>query len=562
MTDSITGAACLPASPPLPALPALAVPGGWHAVFEGDSRRALEAALPQFIAPRRWFGSKARAMRNVRIVETVPILSTAHLVMLEVEFVEGESETYVLPLGFAGGDEAQALVQERPAALVATLQAGEDDGVLYDAVWDPDFCAALLATIGEGRQYQGTSGDLVAVTSAVLAGLRGDPVEALPPILLGVEQSNTSVRFGDRLILKLYRRLAMGINPDQEIGQFLTEKAAFANTPPLAGVLEFRRREIGSAPVTVALLQGFVPNRGDAWRYTLDSLAGYFASVAQRGAAGGAPVLPQATLIELVRDPVPDEAKELIGPYLRSASLLGRRTAELHLALASHPEDPVFAPEPFDAAFQAYLHRSMRELTDRIMRLLRSRLDTLPEVGQDEARQVLDLEGYIASGFDTLLAHPIHAMRSRIHGDYHLGQVLYTGDDFMIIDFEGEPARPLSERQMKRSPLQDVAGMLRSFHYAAYAAYFAQSQDAAPSPELEAWARYWHLWVSVAYLQTYLKVAARAAFIPEGWDELKFLLDAYLVEKAVYELGYELNNRPSWARIPLQGILQTMQAGA
>ena len=162
--------------------------------------------------------------------------------------------------------------------------------------------------------------------------------------------------------------------------------------------------------------------------------------------------------------------------------------------------------------------------------------------------------------FDALLDQPIHALRSRIHGDYHLGQVLYTGQDFMIIDFEGEPARPLSERQMKRSPLQDVAGMLRSFHYAAYAAYFSQAQDAASMPELEPWARFWHLWVSVTYLKAYMEVVRGAAFLPSSPDEVKLLLDVYLIEKAVYELGYELNNRPSWVTIPLQGILQTVQA--
>jgi maltose alpha-D-glucosyltransferase/alpha-amylase len=182
-------------------------------------------------------------------------------------------------------------------------------------------------------------------------------------------------------------------------------------------------------------------------------------------------------------------------------------------------------------------------------------LDTLPEAGRRDAERVLALEGSIAARFDTLLVRPIHALRSRIHGDYHLGQVLFTGEDFIIIDFEGEPARPLSERQMKRSPLQDVAGMLRSFHYAAYAAYFSQARD------LEQWARFWHLWVSVAYLKTYLDVVSGAAFLPSSSDELKLLLDAYLLEKAVYELGYELNNRPDWVIIPLQGILQTVQPG-
>ena len=202
----------------------------------------------------------------------------------------------------------------------------------------------------------------------------------------------------------------------------------------------------------------------------------------------------------------------------------------------------------------------MHSLTARIMQLLWGRFDSLPESARPDARRVLDREPEIASRFDTLLGPTFSALRTRIHGDYHLGQVLYTGSDFMIIDFEGEPARPLAERRQKRSALQDVAGMLRSFHYAAYAAFFEQVSGGAQPSDVETFTQYWHRWVSVAYLQSYLEIARSAAFLPQSDAELKTLLDAYLLEKAVYELGYELNNRPDWVKIPLQGILQTLQA--
>ncbi len=545
------------------AVAALDTAGPWGSVFLSPAREALEAVLPGYIAPRRWFGAKARAMRAIRIREAIPILPSAVLALLRVEYAEGAPDLYALPIGFLAGAAGQALQGERPAAVIARLQAGTETGVLYDAVWDPAFCAALLAAIDEQRQYAGINGDVVAAASSALARLRSAEIASLPPVLLGVEQSNTSIRYGADFILKLYRRLEAGANPDQEIGLFLTEQAAFANVPPVAGVLEFRPHPpTDGEPVTLALLQGFVTNRGDAWHYTLESLAGYYRTAEhQLGVRGVDLALPRAPLLELVQDPLPVQAKPLIGAYLDSARLLGRRTAELHLALASDPNQPAFAPEPFTPEFQAHLQRSMRELVDHNMQLLRTRFAALPESGKDDAQQVLMREAEIAGRFDALLARPIRALRTRIHGDYHLGQVLYTGADFMIIDFEGEPARPLSERRMKRSPLQDVAGMLRSFHYAAYAAYFAQEQDGRPAPELEAWTRFWHLWVSVAYLQSYLAVADGAAFMPDEPDDLKLLLDVYLVEKAVYELGYELNNRPGWVQIPLQGILQTVRAG-
>jgi maltose alpha-D-glucosyltransferase/alpha-amylase len=405
----------------------------------------------------------------------------------------------------------------------------------------------------------------VASSTIAFPWLRGDPREALTPHVLGVEQSNTNVRYGKRLLLKLFRRLEAGVNPDQEIGVFLTEQVAFAHVPPLAGALAYHRKgaEAGE-PISLALLQGFVPNQGDAWRYTLDSLQEYFARTKTHYAPPTwVTDLPSRPLLELAQEPIPDRAAEAIGPYLDSARLLGRRTAELHLALASQPEDSVFGLEPFSPAYREHLQRDMLKLTGTIFQHLRQHLDELTEAAQEPAQQVLALEQRIVSDFDALLESNISALRQRIHGDYHLGQVLYTGDDFMIIDFEGEPARPLSERRQKGSPLQDVAGMLRSFHYAAYAAYFYMigrpDRSERSAADLETWARYWHLWVSVAYLQTYLQVADGAPFIPADRKELKALLDAYLLSKAVYELGYELNNRPHWVAIPLQGILQAVQ---
>jgi trehalose synthase-fused probable maltokinase len=526
----------------------------------------LEQILPGYLVPRRWFGSKARTIQAVRLGEAIAMDLGVHLALLQVNFTSGEPETYVLPLAFAAGEEAEKLRSERPNAVIADLHAAQGEGVLYDAVWNKAFDALLLDAFAERRVWRGESGDIVASSTIAYPWLRGDPREALTPHVLGVEQSNTNVRYGKRLLLKLFRRLETGANPDYEIGGFLTEKVAFPNVPPVAGALEYRRHgDEAGEPIALALLQGFVPNQGDAWRYTLDSLKAYFGRTkAHYAPPAWVTDLPAEPLLTLAGAPLPDLAAETIGPYLDSARLLGQRTAELHLALASQPEDPTFGLEPFSPAYRQHLQADMHKLTSTVFHHLRHHLHDLPPAAYDAALQVLALEERIVHDFDALLEGDISALRERIHGDYHLGQVLYTGDDFMIIDFEGEPARPLSERRQKGSPLQDVAGMLRSFHYAAYAAYFHEVDRPDRSPQamadVEAWARYWHLWVSVAYLQTYLQVAAGAPFIPGDGKELKALLDAYLLSKAVYELGYELNNRPHWVAIPLQGILQTAQA--
>ena len=255
---------------------------------------------------------------------------------------------------------------------------------------------------------------------------------------------------------------------------------------------------------------------------------------------------------------MPPLALVSFGGYLESARLLGRRTAELHAALASDHEDSRFAPEPFTSFYQRSLYQSMRTLTQGVFRVLRSKARDIPQ-----AIQVMDLQGAIEERFRSILAPKIEASRIRCHGDYHLGQVLYTGKDFVIIDFEGEPARPLSERRIKRSPLTDVAGMIRSFHYAAYTALIGQTGGAIPVDNpaiLEPWALFWYSWVSAEFLRSYLEMAETDAFLPPSREHLRTLLDAFLLEKALYELAYEVNNRPQWVRIPIEGVIQLLEA--
>jgi maltose alpha-D-glucosyltransferase/alpha-amylase len=273
---------------------------------------------------------------------------------------------------------------------------------------------------------------------------------------------------------------------------------------------------------------------------------------------------PAARDLELVGQKPPVEVQAFIQNYVDSARLLGRRTAELHLALAGDAANPDFAPEPFTIADQRAIYASMHERGVLSLRALERTLDagSLPESVRAGAQRVLGLEQQILDRYRSLLAQEVTAMRTRLHGDYHLGQVLYTGDDFLIIDFEGEPARPLSERRRKGSPVQDIAGMLRSFHYAPYAVLFGQAPGFVFGAEqiaaLEPWAGLWHRWVSAAFLETYLATAGEAPFLPRSRAPLATLLDAFLLDPAGYELNYELNNRPAWVQIPVAGVLQLL----
>ncbi len=547
-------------------LPSLTVRGSWDAVLRGEARAALERCLPAYLPARRWFGGKALTIKGARFTEQVTVPTgngPAYLTFVHVDYADAGPETYILPLGFATGAQAQHLREVAPQAMIAELQVrgkdGDVEGVLFDAVEDGDVTLTLLDYIGRRRSMKGTAGEVVATPTRSYRELRGAADKVLQPSILKAEQSNTSINYGHQLLLKLYRRLQEGLNPDLEIGRFLTERTSFRHISPVAGSLEYRRSK--GEPITLGILQAFVPNEGDAWAYTLDEVQRFFDHALTLPPEIP---LPEGTLLQLTHTEPSPLARELLGAHLETARLLGQRTAELHLALASELEDPDFAPEPLSALYQRSLYQSMRNLNGKVFRLARDRLKHLSESTAEPVRRAIALEDRILALFKKILDRKISATRIRCHGDYHLGQVLYTGKDFVIIDFEGEPARSLAERRRKRSPLQDVAGMVRSFHYAAHtvlAHHVAGRLTHEQSlPLVEPWAQFWYRWASSAFLKSYLRHAGDASFVPAVDEEREALLNAFLLEKSVYELGYELNNRPDWVHIPIRGIEDLLEA--
>ena len=540
-------------------LPELKVAGSWDGVLVGVPKERLEAVLLPYIRQRRWFAGKARRLKSMSISDAIEVPGvdrSAYLLTVVVTYGDGDPETYLLPVAYANAAEAPQILERWPHAAVAWLRttAEEQRGLLYDALGPPGFAEALLNIIAKRRRAANEKGTLVGSTTRAFARLRGPETIRLEAALSVAEQSNNSVVFGERLILKVFRRLEDGVNPELEVGRFLTEKTSFAQIAPLAGSLEFRRDN--GEPVAMAVLQGYVPNQGDAWQYTLTTLDHYLKAMEQP--ASGEPPARAKTLLQASSMETPEVATGTIGAYLDSARLLGRRTAELHTALASDPDDPAFAPERISPQDQRSIYQSLNAVALRSLELLRSQLNRLPEDAKDEAKRVLELEPRIAHALRAFLARRLTTTRIRVHGDYHLGQVLYTGHDFVIIDFEGEPTRSLYERRLKRLALRDVAGMLRSFDYASQAALRSGHFEPASGPRLEAWARFWVDSVSAAFLHSYLTTAGSASFVPQTAEDLDLQLSTMLLEKALYELRYELNSRPDWVRIPLRGILEVV----
>jgi maltose alpha-D-glucosyltransferase/alpha-amylase len=442
--------------------------------------------------------------------------------------------------------------------------------MLCEATWQESFWSRLLALIAEGGRFHGGHGAVEGIQTAAFRRLSTACEQISAPSVLGGEQSNTSAMFGERFILKLFRRLTPGTNPEFEIGRRLTERHELPIIAQVAGALEYRAE--AKRHLSIAILHEYVPNIGDAWHYTLDELERYFERVQsiEVGDASEDTPLTDGILRQLTetrRDSIwklatmepPQLAQDVIGGYLFWAELLGRRVGELHVALANAGEDAAFSPEPFTRLYQRSLYQSMRSQARATLDLLRSQQHRHTKEAQALARQVLDRETLLYARFSELTRELIHAQKIRCHGDLHLGQVLFSGKDFVFIDFEGEPELPVSERRIKVCPLRDAAGMLGSFHYAAHAAIRGHLQAVwmhhARVP-IDTWANFWATCVSAAFLRTYLAEAKSGYFLPQDQNQLQTLLRAFLLQRTLFELRYELEKQSDWINVPLEGITQ------
>jgi maltose alpha-D-glucosyltransferase / alpha-amylase len=534
----------------------------WSELLRPKTESKLRSAIADYVRNKRWFGAKARDIKGSKIVEVITLPDArAELTIVEIEFVEGVRETYLLPLAVASGEEALRIERDSPEAVVARLSR-EGDRLLYEPTIDRTFQKGLLKLVNTRRTLKGRAGELRPLRLPGSSELSRSPQETIEPSLSRAEQSNTSIFYGDRFFLKLFRRIEPGQNVDLEVTRHLMEKTRFRNIAPLLGAVEYVRKKGESS--TLAMVQRFVPSGGDAWSYTLDEIGRFFDRVATRSSEEEFEFeVPADLIFTLSRNEIPTSVRETLGKYAADAELLGRRTAELHLAFAAPSEDPAFAPEPFTPFYQRSVYQQMRTQATVSLQLLRKGIRKLEGEESDHAQRILDSEQQILAIFRTMVGRKIGGLRTRLHGDYHLGQALYTGKDFIIIDFEGEPSRPIGERRIKRGPLRDVAGMLRSFHYAPHAILSGVAPGVNIRPEdaplLTGSAAFWRKWVSALFLREYFAVAGEGNFLPDDVDERERLLEAYLLEKALYELGYELNNRPQWTRIPLLAILELLE---
>jgi maltose alpha-D-glucosyltransferase / alpha-amylase len=517
----------------------------WEDVFSASVRATLTPMLPSFLRGRRWYRSRGRTIRVAEIHDVIRFPKTlSYLVLIRVEFTEGEPDFYTLALSVGTGDVAD------PEFILARLQRRSGgSGLLYSALRNPEFCQELLTGILRRKRYAGELGDVVSSHTREFRNIWGADRPALEPSVAKVDQDNTTLFYGDRFALKLFRKVEEGANPEQEIGALLT-KDCFPCVATLAGAIEYRNPT--GEPITIALLTAYVRGGTDGWQYTLDHLGMFFENALARGPGG-----PSSETAD-------DVGRELTTSYLESTRLLGKRTGDMHTALAAHPEDPVFAPEPFTDFYRHGLYHGMIGRLSRTIDQIRVKLRSLPEAVRPSAQAVLDREEELRSRYRFFRDQRLETMRIRVHGDYHLGQVLYTGKDFVIIDFEGDPGRPLSERRIKRSPLQDVASMIDSFYHASHGVLFGEAPGVIPNPEsavaLEKWARYWARTAATAYLEAYLAAPGVGALLPPNPEHVRMMIRLYLADFALRKLSFELAHAPERIRVPAHLIVDLLEA--
>ncbi|WP_187264110.1 maltose alpha-D-glucosyltransferase [Pontibacter beigongshangensis] len=517
--------------------------------------------LQKYLMRSRWFGGKARTIQRIQVISNVPLQvgkQAASLLMIEVNYNEGLPEIYQLPIAFASGDQVEELITTYPSSVIARVAMDSKEGILYDALYWEDFRNMLFQLMARRRRVKTENGELVGMSNKEVSAALKATDQPFTSKILSAEQSNTSVLYGDRYFMKVYRKLDRSVNPDVEVIQALSQQADFPYVPKFMGTLE--QHEAKKQPMVLMMLQEFVPNQGDVWVYMENSLKRFFERLLTQGERLE-PKNPIGTLSNPVPfSDVPEEVQmQLGGAHVERVELLGQRTAEMHLAIANIDHKD-FTPEDFSLHYQRSLYSSLTSLVRSSFDLLQKKLPDLPEAIQEEAEEVLQMRGQVLEQLKMIFAKKIDTQKIRTHGDYHLGQVLFTGRDFVIIDFEGEPARSFSERRLKRSPLRDVAGMIRSFHYAVYNALFqAGSFRKEDSQYLEQWAEQWYHYARGFYTHSYLQQAKGSGFVPAKEEDYSVLMETFLLEKAIYELGYELNNRPDWVLIPIRGIKYIMR---
>ncbi len=530
-------------------------------VFAAGNLEKFEERLGDYLKTRRWFQGKSRTISRTSILDVVEFAaSSSYVLIVGVTYPDDDPETYCVPVSLGRADEGERVRQEHPDVVLAQVEdAGGQRGVLYSATRNAAFCTELLGLMSRRRRVPGQKGELAGGHSREFRALLGPGRPALDPALANADQSNSSLLYGSRFILKLIRRIESGTHPELEIGEAIAKMREKPGVAPLAGWIEYRPQS--GAPAIAGILHGYIEHETDAWRYTLENLSLFFEHALSHAAALEA---AQAARVDpLSGEEAPEIAHELTGSYLTAIRQLGARTAEFHLSM-SRVEQAGFAPEPFTDFYRMGLYHGLLATCARVFDLVRERLPRLTGELKAVCEALATRERDCEQRLHVLREKRISATRVRIHGSYDLGSALYTGKDFVLFDLEGETDRPLGERRIKRSPLRDVAGMMQSLRDASrtVAANLAGGNGPAEAAQarLAEWADLWRQWAGTEFFAGYVNVPGIASLLPQSREERRMLMEIYTLETAFYDLEHGLTRDAGKAAIAARAILDVIEA--
>jgi trehalose synthase-fused probable maltokinase len=489
--------------------------------------------LPPYMNTCRWFAGKARLQDkfSIKVSIEVPVKDTiALLFIVEVKYADGETENYLLPVSFIDSSHSQEIA---PKGIITLAYINQKRGLVVDAIYDERFQQSLFQHIAHAQDIdQKQNGKIDFMRGK---GLAGEDIKApISSRVLPVDSSNSAMTFSNKYFLKLYRKLFSETNPEVDMVEFITENSDFAYIPAFAGSVVWKRE--GKPDVTLGMMQRMVENEADSWVQTGEQLEDFVDCFTEKTFC--------------IKEEVFDQVE-----------LLAKRTAEMHLALYAPEAEEMFAPEHFNDDYRQFIHQRLTDLLDRRYNLLIDNYAKITDpVTQKLAWDFMEAKELIDEFAKDILTREIESQRIRIHGDYHLGQVLATKNDYIIIDFEGEPESSITDRKIKHSPLKDVAGMIRSYHYAISAKMFNDPATAKFDPvRVQTAADRWYKLIQQTYMEKYLDTFGNPHPLFKNNNEINFLMLIYLLEKAVYELGYEISYRPDWVKIPLKGIVNVIR---
>jgi len=528
----------------------LKIPTAWESILDDSKFRDLLVSdvLQSYITEQRWYGGKSSTLKYLEISEFFTIEHYGDFyygLLLEVNFREAFYQHYFLPLGFVTHIDAAG------SGLIAPITLGDTSGYLVDALHLESFRKVVFEKIIENKPVNGLG------TIAFHASDNLTETTYKTSRFLNAEQSNTSIIFNDTQIIKFFRRIYSSTNPDYQISRYLTEETTYDRSPTYTGSINLNI--VKKHDVTLALMQKLVPNEGDAWEWMLEELRGCFDTLSRKRINPHS--LPQVELFKRLqlRD-VPHEIIDWVDlRLLRRIQTLALRTAEFHVALGGERNDLKFTPTNYNGDYNVWLKNRLLYMFQNRLNTVENNLHKLKGEALVLGKELLERKNEIRARFIAFDWHQMKGQRIRIHGDYHLGQVLVDGDDFYLLDFEGEPESTIRDRKVKQPPQKDLAGMFRSFHYAIYATVFRHREEwDMDETALYHAAELLYSYLIGIFLGTYLNHVQENNLNIGYRREINFLLQFCLLEKAVYELGYEFNSRPSWAIIPLRGIQTIM----